>query len=152
MLLYLKRSFKALTPSIYIPLYKILIWPHLEYAYQAHPPIRSRGAESLEMMQNLAVKFVKDLMYIPHKAALQQLRLFSLPHRRIRGNLNGIVCAEWMGCERSVIWVLLRTGETSWLPEVPWKISLMMHWLFRPAIFFENGSARMLKAWWYRRI
>ncbi len=42
MLIYLKLSFAALTPSIFLPLYKTLIRPHLEYilnSIQATHPI-----------------------------------------------------------------------------------------------------------------
>ncbi len=35
----------------------------------------------------MVVKFVKGLRHVPYKAPLQQLRLFSLTHRQIRGDL-----------------------------------------------------------------
>ncbi len=38
-------------------------------------------------MQKLALKLVKGLWHVAHETALKQLRLFSLTHRRIRGNL-----------------------------------------------------------------
>ncbi len=38
-------------------------------------------------MQKLALKFVKGFRHVPYEAALKQLRLFSLIHRRIRGDL-----------------------------------------------------------------
>ncbi len=38
-------------------------------------------------MQKLALKFVKGLRHVPYEAALIQLRLISLTHRRIRGDL-----------------------------------------------------------------
>ncbi len=38
-------------------------------------------------MQKLALKFVKGLRHVPYEAALKQLRLFSLTHGRIRGDL-----------------------------------------------------------------
>ncbi len=40
----------------------------------------------LERVQKLAVKFLKGLRHIPYEAALQWLRLFSLVHRRNRGD------------------------------------------------------------------
>ncbi len=85
MLFYLKRSFAALTPSIFLPLYKTFNRPHLEYAIQATHPILSHDAEALEKRQKLALKFVKGLWHVPYKEALQQLRVFSLTHRRICG-------------------------------------------------------------------
>ncbi len=87
MLFYLKRYFAAHTPSIFLPLYETFIRPHLEYAIQATHPILCRDAEALEKVQKLALKFVKGLRHAPYEAALIQLRLFSLTHRRIRGDL-----------------------------------------------------------------
>ncbi len=86
-LFYLKRSFAARTPSIFLLLYKTFIRPHLEYSIQATHPILCRDAEALEKIQKLALKFVKRLRHVPYEAALKQLRLFSLTHRRIRGDL-----------------------------------------------------------------
>ncbi len=85
--MYLKRSFAALTPSIFLPLYKAFIGPHLEYAIQASSPILSRDCQALESVQNLAVKFLKGLHHVPYETALQRLQLFSLARRRIRCDL-----------------------------------------------------------------
>ncbi len=87
MLFHLKQSFAALTPSIFLPLYKTFIRPHLEYAIQAAHPTLCRDAEALEKVRKLALKFVKGLRHVPYEAALKQLRLFSLTHLRIRGDL-----------------------------------------------------------------
>ncbi len=61
--------------------------PLPEYAIQETHPILSRDAETLEKVQNLALKCVKGLRHVPYEAALKHLRLFSLTHRRIRGDL-----------------------------------------------------------------
>ncbi len=87
MLFYLKRSFAALIPCIFLPLYNF-IRPHLEYSIQATHPILCCYAEALEKVQKLAMKFVKGLRHVPYESALKQLRLFSLTHRRIRGALT----------------------------------------------------------------
>ncbi len=50
-------------------------------------PILCRDTETLEKVQKLAFNFVKGLHRVPYEAALKQLRLFSLTHRRIRGDL-----------------------------------------------------------------
>ncbi len=50
-LFYLKRSFAALTPNIFLPMYKTFDRPHLEYAIQAPHPILCRDADALEKMQ-----------------------------------------------------------------------------------------------------
>ncbi len=84
---YLKRSFAALTPSIFLPLYKAFIHPHQEYAIQASSSILSRDCQRLESVQKLAVKFVKGLHHVPYETAPPRLQLFSLVRRRIRGDL-----------------------------------------------------------------
>ncbi len=38
-------------------------------------------------LQELALKFVKGLRHVPYEAAPKQFQLFSLTHRRIRGDL-----------------------------------------------------------------
>ncbi len=53
-------------------------------------PILCRDAEALEKVQKLALKFVKGLRHVPYEAALKQLRLFSITHRRIHGDLIGM--------------------------------------------------------------
>ncbi len=77
MLFYLKRSFTALTPSIFLPVYKAFIRPHLEYATQASSPILSRDRQVMESVQKLAVKFRKGVRHVPYETALQRLQLFS---------------------------------------------------------------------------
>ncbi len=67
---YMKRSYAALTPNIFLPLY-----------------LSCRDAEALEKVQKLALKFVKRLQHVPYEAAFKQIRLSSLTHRRIRGDL-----------------------------------------------------------------
>ncbi len=64
MIFYLKRSFAALTPSIFLPLYKAFICPYLEYAIQASSLILSRDCQALESIQKLAVKFVKGVRHV----------------------------------------------------------------------------------------
>ncbi len=73
--------------NIFIPLYKTFVRPHLEYAIQGTHPVLCHDTEALEKVQKLALKFVKGLRHVPSKAALKQLRLFSLTHLRIRGDL-----------------------------------------------------------------
>ncbi len=54
---------------------------------QAAHPILCSHAEALEKVQKLTLKFVKGLRHVPYEAALKQLRLLSLTHRRICGDL-----------------------------------------------------------------
>ncbi len=70
----LNRSFAALTPSIFLPLYKAFIRSHLEYAIQASSLI-------------ISVEFVKGLRHVLYETAIQRLRLFFLVCTRTRGDL-----------------------------------------------------------------
>ncbi len=73
-----------LIPSIFLPMHKAFIRPHLEYAIQASSLILSRDCQALESVQKLAVK---GLRHVPYETALQRLQLFPLIRRRIRGDL-----------------------------------------------------------------
>ncbi len=70
MLFYFKRSLAALTPSIFLPLYKTFIRPHLENAIQATHPNLCRNAETLEKVQKLTVMFVIGFRHVLYEAAL----------------------------------------------------------------------------------
>ncbi len=87
MLFYLKRSFAALIPSIFLQLHKTFIRRHLEHAIQPTHPILRRDAKALEKVQKPALKFVKGFRHVPCEAPVKQCCLFSLTHRRIRGDL-----------------------------------------------------------------
>ncbi len=49
-------------------------------------PVEETVTQALEIVHKLAVKLVKGMRHAPYKAALQRW-LFSLVHRRIRGEL-----------------------------------------------------------------
>ncbi len=86
-LFYLKRSSAALALPYFSPCTEFLILPYFEYAIQAAHPGQSRDAKALEKVQKLSLKFMKGRRHVPYKVAFKQLRLFSLTHRRIRGDL-----------------------------------------------------------------
>ncbi len=86
----MKRSFAALTPSNFRPFEQNFIRPHLEYAIAASHPIprqRPIGKRACSSEKKLALRFLKGCRYVPYEAAVQHLRLFSLTHRRICGDL-----------------------------------------------------------------
>ncbi len=74
-------------PHYFLPLYETFIRPRLEYAIQTTHPTLCCDAEAQEKVQRLALKFVKGLRHVTYEAALKQVRLFAVAHRRIRGNL-----------------------------------------------------------------
>ena len=102
----IKRSFAALTPDIFRPLYITLVRPILEYGVQAMSPYLARDVELIEKFQHLATRMVKGfgainqrgIPRVPYEERLRRLRLFSMSRRRLRGDLilafsirNGVV-------------------------------------------------------------
>ncbi len=89
-----KRSFYGLCyplpPVFFSPCTKFLSVHILNMLFKH--AILYRITEALENVQKLALKFVKCLRHVPHVAALQELRLFPLTHRQIRGDLISMVC------------------------------------------------------------
>ncbi len=71
-------------PALFFPPCTQFLSGHILNMLFRHP-IQPRDAEALGKVQTLTVKFVKGLRYVPYEAAPQQLRLFSLTHRRILG-------------------------------------------------------------------
>ncbi len=61
--------------------------PQPEYAIQESQSILSRDAKAVGKVYMLTPKFMKGLRHVPFEADFQQLRPFSLTHRRIRGDL-----------------------------------------------------------------
>ncbi len=73
--------------SISLAVYKAFIRLRLEFAMPLSAHFLPRDTQALENGQKLAVTFIKWLRHDSYKSALHRLRLFSLPHRIIRGEL-----------------------------------------------------------------
>ncbi len=56
MLYFIKRSFICLTKEIFVPLYRELVRPHLEYAIQANCPYLNKDIYHLERIQRAATR------------------------------------------------------------------------------------------------
>ncbi len=82
----IRRSIITLTPEIFIPLYSTLVRPHLEYAIQASSPYLKKDIDHVERLQRLATPMVKGCRGLSHEDRLQNLSLFSLASRTLRGD------------------------------------------------------------------
>ncbi len=63
--------------------------------------MRYGHSQTLENVQNLAVKFAQGLRHVPYEATPRQLGLFSLARRKVRGDLicmfeiaDGLLCFQ----------------------------------------------------------
>ncbi len=80
----IKMSFTCLTK---LPLYRVLVRPHLEYAIQANCPYLKKDIYHLERIRRAATRWVKGLRDLSYEERLRKLKLQSLEKRRIRNDL-----------------------------------------------------------------
>ncbi len=87
MLYFIKRSFTCLTREIFLPLYRALVRPHLEYAIQAKCPYLKKDVNHIERIQRAATRWAKGIGDLSYEERLRELKLQSLEKRRIRNDL-----------------------------------------------------------------
>ena len=83
----LRRAVTSRDPEVLLPLYKVYVRPHLEYAVQAWRPSLRREVKLLERVQRQFTRMFQRLRELPYEERLRRLQLFSLERRRQRGDL-----------------------------------------------------------------
>ena len=68
-------------------LYRSYVRPHLEYCIQFWTPINLKDADMLEGVQRRATKMIQSLRNLSYEERLKRLSMFSLRHKRFRGNM-----------------------------------------------------------------
>ena len=68
-------------------LYKTYILPQLEYCIQAWSPGLRKDIDMMEKVQRRATKLIPSLRSKPYHDRLEELKLYSLEQRRLRGDL-----------------------------------------------------------------
>ena len=83
----LRRAVSSRKPKVLLPLYKAFVRPHMEYAVQAWSPWLKRDIRVLEGVQRSFTRLFPHLRQLSYPSRLEQLKLFSLARRRLRGDL-----------------------------------------------------------------
>ena len=83
----IKRTMGYLTEKVGKYLFTGLVRPILEYAAPAWNPYKIKDVDYIEKVQRRFTKMIPSLRNLPYTERLKRLNLFSLRHRRRRGDL-----------------------------------------------------------------
>ena len=83
----IKRNFSDLTKEVFLPLYKSLIRPILEYCSCIWSPVLKSDNYEIEKVQKRATKLVKCISTLNYSERLKYLKLDSLFFRRRRSDM-----------------------------------------------------------------
>ena len=79
-----KHNIASRSKKVIIPLYLVLMQPHLEYCVQFWAPQHKKGFDVLENIQKRATKQAKGMEGISCKERLRTLALSSLEKKRLK--------------------------------------------------------------------
>ena len=72
--------------KLFVPLYKAIVRPHLEYCIQAWRPYCKKDIHKLERIHRRATKMISELRDLSYESRLFQCGLTTLETRRLRGD------------------------------------------------------------------
>ena len=71
----------------FVPLYKVLVRSHLNYAISIWSPYKQKFKDAIKNVQRRATKQLPGMKNIPYEERLQRLKLPTLAYRRTRGDM-----------------------------------------------------------------
>eukprot|EP00061_Rhincodon_typus_P010782 g35323.t1 len=95
MLTFIAQTFEYRSWNIMLRLYRMLVWPLLEYCVQFWSPCYRKDIIKLEKVQVRFVKMLLGMEGLSYKERLDRLELFSLAHRKLRDDLAEMVVHAW---------------------------------------------------------
>ena len=81
------RSFHYQKKDVFMQLFKTFVRPHLEYASSVWCPWTEKDCETLEKVQQRAVRMVSDFRGVTYEEKLKEAGMTTLKERRKRGDL-----------------------------------------------------------------
>jgi len=71
-----RRAFVNISKELFVFLYRIYVWPHLEYCVPIWSPSFAKDIDALEKVQKRATKMVRGLGNLPYEQRLESLDLY----------------------------------------------------------------------------
>ena len=84
----IKRNVASRSREMILPLFSVLVRPHLKYCIQMWSHQHRIVMDLLEHVLRRATKMIQGMEHLSYKDRLRELGLFNLKKRRLQGNLT----------------------------------------------------------------